>query len=910
MTIELTKYQKDAVNAACHAFKNGTSRYLIADEPGLGKTIIARGVIEEMFSSFHEVAPEEPFRVYYFGSNLALLEDTINNKLSKGKTEWVCHTKPDRMSLMADYLLDSNDNIIQRGKVNLFAFSANIIFGGKSSGDNEKERPAYNKLLKEIYSTIKEINSTQKSEEKYISWEKFAVNYNELFKEKINDADLKIRTINLMNDNYKLLSVDVEPIRDIFNRAVLSCSDLKPHLIIMDEFHRYDEVLVDFGKMIEECDGRGAKTKLLLLSATPYNFYPGIRNELKQFGENEKEDDKQSQKLHSFEDVLEFLGGISAINQFNTLESMEKKSEFIKEHYIYRNERIHDGYKKYRTLPTLEDMENYFVDECFEEEKTLYSMDTYTKRYEKLCSGIYSFPVKHHVKDESKQKMFYNGFILPEEGVLPDDYFVFSSPDNKLKRDGFYWKNLRFACIRHYNAEMGRNLLWMPPSWPEYTLQGKFKHTALFSKLLIFSAYKMVPRIISGVFSAYATDDVEVIYENPGLRTFNAAVYNLNADSLIEYASLYDECIKNIEKNIKTENLCDVSDFRKLIQEKITQKNNVPADFRIENWTDYIIASPFMCAIRLYLNNNSEKLATETIIEKAQVIADIFDIYFSKDGIKQAINHIGISTDEMLLQYCVDGNLNGVLKEYQFCCGDNWEEQLKRALLYGTKDGLKGESCEPSCVYVYSADIYNKNEEPFKINCLYADRLGADYTDHAASATGKKNKTHAEMGRDTFNSPFWPMIMCTTSAGQEGYDLDRYCYRIMHYSLPPSTMAFEQRDGRIDRRRSLLARKRMVQWCDLKKINSWESLFEEHKDESGMSPDWTQDGYLEWCETEKKEAIKQERIVPYFQMTGEYVLFRNLMEIKNMYRSKFGLKNESETGTFSGNEAMLKLNDI
>lgn len=53
--------------------------------------------------------------------------------------------------------------------------------------------------------------------------------------------------------------------------------------------------------------------------------------------------------------------------------------------------------------------------------------------------------------------------------------------------------------------------------------------------------------------------------------------------------------------------------------------------------------------------------------------------------------------------------------------------------------------------------------------------------------------------RRAFNSPFWPFVLVTTSIGQEGLDFHRYCSDVIHWNLPSSPVAFEQREGRIQR---------------------------------------------------------------------------------------------------------------
>ncbi|WP_315813848.1 helicase-related protein [Bradyrhizobium sp. SZCCHNR2028] len=88
---------------------------------------------------------------------------------------------------------------------------------------------------------------------------------------------------------------------------------------------------------------------------------------------------------------------------------------------------------------------------------------------------------------------------------------------------------------------------------------------------------------------------------------------------------------------------------------------------------------------------------------------------------------------------------------------------------------------------------------------LYARNLSVSR--HIAQAfvdeRGAKDDAGKDLLRDqirrSFNSPFWPFILVTTSIGQEGLDFHRYCADVIHWNLPDSPVAFEQREGRIQR---------------------------------------------------------------------------------------------------------------
>lgn len=70
----------------------------------------------------------------------------------------------------------------------------------------------------------------------------------------------------------------------------------------------------------------------------------------------------------------------------------------------------------------------------------------------------------------------------------------------------------------------------------------------------------------------------------------------------------------------------------------------------------------------------------------------------------------------------------------------------------------------------------------------------------------KVGRLRSDTLRRAFNSPFWPHVLCTTSVGQEGLDFHQWCRRIVHWDLPSDPVDFEQREGRIARYASLAVR--------------------------------------------------------------------------------------------------------
>lgn len=140
-------------------------------------------------------------------------------------------------------------------------------------------------------------------------------------------------------------------------------------------------------------------------------------------------------------------------------------------------------------------------------------------------------------------------------------------------------------------------------------------------------------------------------------------------------------------------------------------------------------------------------------------------------------------------------------------------------------------------------------------------------------------ETHHDQLRESFNSPFWPFTLITTSVGQEGLDFHRYCSEIIHWNLPANAVAFEQREGRIQRFlgfsiRMAIASKNGKYIASIGRngihTNPWDKIIKDLEknqmniDEMGMAPWWIfNDSKINrhvLCHPFSKEAIQYQRM--------------------------------------------------
>ena len=183
----------------------------------------------------------------------------------------------------------------------------------------------------------------------------------------------------------------------------------------------------------------------------------------------------------------------------------------------------------------------------------------------------------------------------------------------------------------------------------------------------------------------------------------------------------------------------------------------------------------------------------------------------------------------------------------------------------------------------------NKANNKYTLRCHYAVPLGNQKT------TDEKGLQRVSSVRDAFNSPFRPFVLNSTSIGQEGLDFHWYCHQVIHWNIPSNPIDIEQREGRVNRYKSLVVRKRIaekyrnvIENC---KGDIWGQLFEkvdaityENGRQSDLVPYWyIPDG-----------NAKIERYVPFMPMSKDVAKLDNALKILTLYRLAFGQPRQEE----------------
>ncbi|CCQ15623.1 Helicase domain protein [Rhodococcus sp. AW25M09] len=228
---------------------------------------------------------------------------------------------------------------------------------------------------------------------------------------------------------------------------------------------------------------------------------------------------------------------------------------------------------------------------------------------------------------------------------------------------------------------------------------------------------------------------------------------------------------------------------------------------------------------------------------------------------------------QKVLRYCAAGNLQAVMDEYLHHIASETQAELDDDSLMGIAENVTTAlTLTPSTYRVFDPD---HPDDPIRMTSRFALRYGGGNTDEIVRQPDV---------RRSFNSPFWPFVLASTSVGQEGIDFHWWCSAITHWNTPANPVDFEQREGRIDRfgghavRRNLAHRHGAAM---LATSNPWRAAYELGKDEQAalgdFAPYWVYPG-----------PAKIERHLSPYPLSVDVARLERLKSDLALYRLTFG----------------------
>lgn len=949
---EAKDFQKATAERIVELFKNGRSRVLLADEVGLGKTVVAHGVIDGYRQ--YRKGRDDFYKVVYICSNANVSAQNIKELGVQNQASFA----ESRLSMQHLKIARTDKEIIAKTKEGdmperLIPLTPTTSFTIRSSAGTVAERALIYVILSRITDIpIDNLEFLQmgvndgswheyKQEYTHQVAELEGENYLQKLKEQFETKSLKSMLYN------RLAAITIESpkqekrrliadLRKVF--ADISMDMLDPDLVIMDEFQRFANLLQkgkDEQHALVDRFLQNTDMKILLLSATPYKPYTTL----------EEANEGGIDAYRDFMKVMDFL--------------------FVEKTSIDDFRMVWKRYSNDLRLITIDAGEMEQVRQSKNNaEDLLYSVMCRTERLmnniNPKANPIYEVPV-----EEGDVFAYAQGQRMLEELAehhrriryrrIPIDY-VKSSPyllsfmdQYKLKkelvgniadcreevdrRDGV-------LCISRYSVEQyeaiptnnGRltllhdivfgplkrkrpqhsihQLLWIPASRPYYKAGGIFEDEASksFSKMLIFSSWEMVPRMIAIMMSYYAELYTLGVYrktkrykkkfsyetatqsKTPRVEDFAksvltypcvalAGIYNpiMHLDKSIEElrADIRKEVMRKLEEigiHVREKYIREKAETVVQVMQRMDEKRpSEPMDISeeiVDTLIDISIASPAVYAYRINANLEEARKIGEAIVRlfnKPESSA-IVEILYSKGRFWQKI-----------LRYCVEGNLQAVLDEYAF---------MQQGRLPSDKFPI-----------ISSNSLHMDTREHI------LDSQGTDLnmrTHFAAQFVDKvtlDEKSDKVKMQDVFNSPFRPFVLATTSVGQEGLNFHWYARKLMHWNLPSNPVDFEQREGRINRycchaiRRSiahLYGSKDELDNCK----DVWGKMMRVAAARLGtghsqMVPYWCLPlDSLNDDELDRMEYI--ERFIPMYPYSSEHAKYERLMKVLSLYRLTLG----------------------
>ena len=308
----------------------------------------------------------------------------------------------------------------------------------------------------------------------------------------------------------------------------------------------------------------------------------------------------------------------------------------------------------------------------------------------------------------------------------------------------------------------------------------------------------------------------------------------------------------------------------------------------IELLVDVALGSPAVCALRA-LRRVAPDLSWDDpqLLSAASKVAWGFRTLFNQHD---AVALLRGDDDErywrLVLTYGVQHNLQAVLDEYvhYLLDAEGLGARPSAERVEGVSEAItKALALRPSQIDVEAPTVDEKKLviNRFQMRGRFAMRL-ADYKDEEGGA--------ARLGsvRDTFNSPFRPFVLATTSIGQEGLDFHPYCYRVYHWNLPGNPVDLEQREGRVHRFKGHAIRLNLAhRQIDVVRGQSaypddpWKAMFDAAgagtEADSDLIPYWIYEG-----------PVRVERRVPMLPFSREVRRLEWLKHSLTVYRLAFG----------------------
>lgn len=522
----LKDFQLRTVN---HAFKqlysNNTSRrrFLVADEVGLGKTMVARGIIARTLEYLHDKV--DRIDVVYVCSNAAIAEQNVRRLNVLGDQEFAVAT---RLTLLPTQVHDLSER-----PINFVSFTPGTSFDLKSRCGRMDERIVVFKMLERarLGHHPRGLSNLLQDSVLRENWEWYIRNW-----DKPLDREIQKRFINEIRGNRDLRN-DLKQLSEYFSDrrrritwehqnarlglierlrrtlARVCIVALEPDLVILDEFQRFRELLGEESEAARLAQELFCyeDVRVLLLSATPYKMlsldhekeddhYPDFLKTLDFLYNNPDEIKAVERDIHRYRKALYAASAEEADSVIAARSSLERRLRRV----MCRTERVaatrtRDAMlvepPRPATVVPSDLRQARLVDSLAQAVSAPDSLE-YWKSSPYALSFLRHYKLRENLTEKAKRPppAVLDAFKRDASSLLGRERL-----DNYEELDS---SNSRMRSLFSDTLDRGLwKLLWMPPSMPYSEPAGSFRNIGSVTKSLVFSSWSLVLDAIATVCS-------------------------------------------------------------------------------------------------------------------------------------------------------------------------------------------------------------------------------------------------------------------------------------------------------------------------------------------------------------------------------------------------------------------------
>jgi hypothetical protein len=1010
----LRLFQEVTRQRACEVLFNETGhrRFLIADEVGLGKTRVARGVIRTLHDRRSRRAATV---VVYIAANMEIARQNL--RILRFTDE--PHDLPTRPTLLPLAL-----SAVRASGIHVLGFTPQTSLQVKRGTGVVQERALLLRMLGPIWSArvnwetlelFRVTASAQTFEQKVdeIKPRNIDASIAKRFRRAVaSEPELQqtFRTLRRTLVTTGTLNAEQRRHRNALiarlreHLAAASIDGLRASLIILDEFHRFREILDEALQPSTLAHRLIANTPTLLLSATPYRM-DAAKHELEaqesllallRFLFNDGPEVRQVQG--GFAELAFALGTVRT----DTAEQREYSLERVRQAKTMLENLLTQVMSRYERpqsdpfdppLPPLalepEDVSAYLA-----LQRAVDLAATWTKLHSRATVEFW--------KSAPYLVNFMRGYRIKQTlaAALSDRRHRrrVAASLASAKNAQLHWRD-----VEHYRKVVAPNprlrlleelalvhgqwrALWVPPTLPPYTPTGPFEevHRAGATKLLVFSAWRVVPSAVAALVGyeaerraagneantpdarkrrssrrllalryderndrpqgtttlalvypsktlAQAVDPYRVARDRgttaeltavladaratcrglardladladgsrPDPRWYWAAPMLLDVDGGVNVRALLADARHGLRASWRSQagdtGLDANLGLARAVLHGTVSLGAQPRDLATV-LAHIAVGGPATCALRSLQRLDPAADSSELIAAAARIGWSLRTLFNRPDAtaiVRSRRRRQRRTSDDAywrdVVRYCCQGAVQGVLDEYLALV----DEELAQPSESATHRVRRVAEAVTRAIELQSlrieVDDPKSDQHPFRTRTLssrFAAAFGAAITEDAASI-------HPEVVRQTFNSPFWPWVLVTTSVGQEGLDFHRYCHALVHWNVPATPVELEQREGRVQRYKSHAVRRSLARNHGAQALahpDPWAELVRLGRDgapadDAGFQPEWIAGG---------NDAVHLQRYVPVLPFSRDEQRWAAVRRARVYYRLVLGQPHPDE----------------